>query len=392
MAAEGKLLVVAPGYPPKRGGLENYAREVCRGLAAHGWEVAVVTVNHERREEDALRDGPLRVLRLGPWLRLSNTPVSPAWPRALRRILAAERPDVVLAHTPVAVLADLAVRLAGPTPTVVTYHGDVVKEEPALRLAWGLYRRAVADRTLRRATRIVATSEAYARRSPSLRPHLGKTVVIPPGVDAERFHPGVPVERLRARWPGRELVLFVGQLHRSHGHKGLPVLLEAIARLRRSRPAAHLLVVGGGDGLPALRRLAERDGLRGAVELLGPVGDEELPALYRLADVAVLPSINDTEGFGMVILEANAAGTPAVGSRVGGIPAAIEDGRTGLLVPPGDPGALSDAVGRLLADPSLRSRLGAQARERVVRDFAWRVQVERYARLVAELRSASTAA
>jgi rhamnosyl/mannosyltransferase len=390
--AQGKLVVVAPHFPPRRGGLENYAARVAHGLAARGWDVAVVTTNHERRAPDVVRDGPLRVHRLAPWGRLSRTPVSPAWPGALREILRTERPDVVHAHTPVAVLADLAVRLAGTAPTVLTWHGDVVKEEPALRLAWTLYRRAIVDGTLRRATRIVATSERYAQASPSLRPHREKIEIIPPGVDAERFRPGPPAPSLAARFAGREVVLFVGQLDRSHAHKGVPVLLETLAILRRARPAAHLLLAGGGDALPDLARRAARLGISDAVTLLGEVPEEDLPELYRLARATVLPSVNASEGFGMVLLEANAAGRPVVGTRVGGIPAAIEDGRTGLLVPPRDPAALAGALERLLADPALAASLGARGRERAVREFSWDLQVDRYARLLAGLRSAATAA
>jgi rhamnosyl/mannosyltransferase len=390
--AQGKLVVVAPHFPPRRGGLENYAARIAHGLAARGWDVAVVTTNHERSARDVVHDGPLRVHRLAPWGRLSRTPVSPAWPGVLREILRAERPDVVHAHTPVAVVADLAVRLAGPAPTVLTWHGDVVKEEPALRLAWALYRRAIVDGTLRRATRIVATSERYAQASPSLRPHREKIEIIPPGVDAERFRPGPPAPLLAARFAGREIVLFVGQLDRSHAHKGVPVLLEALALVRRARPAAHLLLAGGGDALPELARRAARLGIASAVTLLGEVPEEDLPDLYRLAAVAALPSVNASEGFGMVLLEANAAGRPVVGTQVGGIPAAIEDGRTGLLVPPRDPAALAGALQRLLADPALAASLGARGRERAVREFSWDLQVERYARLLAGLRSAATAA
>ncbi len=382
-----RLLVVTPYYPPRRGGMENYAAAVSRGLAGLGWQVTVVTSRGRGEPEagDPSREGGVTVRRLTRWGKVSNTPVSPAWPLTLRQIIGELRPHLIDAHTPVPVLGELAVRLAGDIPTVVHYHNDVVKEDAAARLLWWLCLKSLVEPTLRRATRIVATSPLYAARSPTLRPHLGKVEIIPPGVDIRRFHPGVSTTGLEGKYAGREVLLFVGQMDRTHDHKGVGDLLRAIALLRATRPRLLCLVAGAGDGIAAHRREAERMGIGAMVEFPGEVSEEELPGYYRLARALVLPSVNDSEGFGMVLLEAAACGTPAVATRVGGIPFAVEEGRTGLLVPPRDSAALAAALGRLLKEDGLRSSLGENARRRAVEGFSWERQVDRHHRLFSGL-------
>ena len=117
--------------------------------------------------------------------------------------------------------------------------------------------------------------------------------------------------------------------------------------------------------------------------------DDELAQLYSSACAVVLPSQSDTEGFGMVILEAAACGAPAVATRVGGVPAAVEDGATGLLVPPGDADSLSAALVRIAQDVEFRDRLGRNAYERVTENFTWDIQGRELVRLVEESLSES---
>ncbi|HEY5999418.1 MAG TPA: glycosyltransferase family 4 protein [bacterium] len=379
-----RLLLVAPYFPPKRGGVENYAGNVSRGLAGRGWEVTVATTRHEGGPDEVVRAEGVTVHRLGRLVRVSNTPLHPGWWWRLRQIAAAAGPDVINAHLPVPFLADLAVRRAAGVPTVVTYHNDIVKDAPAARAAARCYQVALLRGTLARASRIVATSERYAALSPHLRPHARKIVVIAPGVDLTRFHPAAPPDGLRERYAGREVVVFAGQLDRTHRHKGVEVLLQAMALLRVARPQALCLVLGGGDGEGEYRRRAVQLGARDHVEFTGEVADELLPGYLRLAAAVVLPSLNQCEGFGMVLLEAAACGTPAVASAVGGVPAAVEHGHTGLLLPPGDSPALARALEVLLAAPAAARRMGEAARARAA-GYAWSRQVERHDRLFREL-------
>lgn len=206
-----------------------------------------------------------------------------------------------------------------------------------------------------------------------------------PGVPAHRLRNGVDTQRFAATTEndarafrqgagiplGAPLVLCVARVD---PQKGQDVLLQAAGRLLRDHPDLHVLCVGPETVTTfadELRRDAARAGLGERFRLLGSIGfgDDRLPAAYRAADVCVLPSRH--EPFGVVLLEAWAAGRPVVASRVGGIPGFVRHGRSGLLVRPGDDEALTDAIGRVLADPALGRRLGEAGRAEAVASYDW---------------------
>jgi phosphatidylinositol alpha-1,6-mannosyltransferase len=207
--------------------------------------------------------------------------------------------------------------------------------------------------------------------------------VVPPGVDVDRFHPLTADERADVR---RRLDLpldadLVVGLSRLVPRKGFDVLIEAAARLAPSRP--DLLVAIGGSGRDR-ERLERRAGeLAAPVRFLGRVDEADLPGLYGAADVFAMVCRNrwlglEQEGFGIVFLEAAAAGVPQIAGDSGGSAEAVADGVTGLVVDdPDDAAQVADALGRLLDDPDLRRRMGAAARERVERDFAYDVLARR---------------
>jgi len=216
---------------------------------------------------------------------------------------------------------------------------------------------------LQRADALIATSPAYLKSSTILGRFSTRAEVIPLSVDPRRF---VADERdlaaPRRRWP-EPLVLFVG---RFRSYKGLPTLLQAMVGLD-----AHLLLVGRGPVEAALRVQAARLGIDDRVTFLGNVSDRELPSYYAASDVFVLPSIQRSEAFGIVLLEAMAAGRPVISTELGtGTSWVNQHGKTGLVVPPADPSALRDALRTLLADHELAERLGQAGRERVQTEFS----------------------
>jgi glycosyltransferase involved in cell wall biosynthesis len=162
--------------------------------------------------------------------------------------------------------------------------------------------------------------------------------------------------------------------------KGVAHLIEAIARL--GSPGPRLEIVGEGPERPSLEALAGRLGVADRVVFRGKIPPEELQASYARAAVCVLPSVldarGDTEGLGVVLLEAMNHGTPVIASRVGGIPDIVEDGVSGLLVPPGDADALAAAVRRVRDDPALARRLGEGGRRRLHEQFNWPAIVRRW--------------
>lgn len=367
------VAIVAPHYPPRIGGVERYAARLASALAREPDLSPVVLTTGESRVRTRVttQDG-VRVVRLGCWFRLSNTPLSPLWPIQVRRWLRKVGADVVNAHAPVPGLGDVAVAVAGKRPTVLTYHsGSMHKGGADTRLAdWliGRYERHILPRVFDRANVLVAVSPvALAADRPG-------ALQITPGVDVDRFTAGPPAsQRLR------ELV-YVGRIDRSSAWKGIDVLIRALALLG-DLPDVTLKLVGAGDALPDHLELAARLGVADRVRSVGALDGADLVEAIRSAAVLVLPSLTDAEAFGMVLVEAMACATPVVASRVGGPAFVLADGEAGLLVPPGDPAALEKACRRLLEDTDLADRMGAAGRRRAEQHFVWTALTRRYADL-----------
>ncbi len=251
---------------------------------------------------------------------------------------------------------------------MLTYHSDIVRQERLLALYRPLLRHV-----LERVDLIVASSPDMVEHSDFLRPMAEKCRVVPFGIDVERFS-GSPAlttgaAGLRAAH-SRPVVLFVGRLIY---YKGVDVLLRAMAHVE-----ADLVLVGRGPLESDLRALAARLGIAGRVSFVPFLDAPRLAAWYHAADVFCLPSVARSEAFGLVQLEAQAAGTPVVSTRLTtGVPFVNQDGVTGLTVPPGDADALAAALNRLLEDEALRLRLGTQGRDRVRREFTIGRMVER---------------
>jgi len=197
--------------------------------------------------------------------------------------------------------------------------------------------------------------------------HAAKLAVIHCGIDPEIFRP-VPSPRSGPAHPVR--LVCVGTLHEV---KGQAVLIEACRLLAARGVAFHCDLVGDGPDRDALLRQARAAGLDGRVRFLGALTRNEVAASLRDSDIAVVPSVptrdGRREGIPVALMEAAATGRPVVASRLSGIPEAIEDGAQGLLVEPGDAQGLADAIATLAEDPLLRERLGAAARERMLREF-----------------------
>lgn len=366
-----KILVAAPYFWPRQGGMENYATALAAALASRGHEVRAISSAWERLGQPETLQGPVPVTRL-PWrFKVGSTPVGRFGP-PLRRCIAEWQPDVVWAHTPVPYMADLAIRAArqSRTPSLLTYQNDL-DATGWLRPVQSAYHVLMGRRTIAAADRILVTSNEYAASSPILRPHLSKVVVIPPGVDRTRFFPEArPSYRAELGLGTAPVALFVGQMEAQTRHKGTTTLLEAFARVQTQRPA-HLLLAGRGEGVATVLQLARRLGVADRVHALGFVPDHRLPGLFAEADVVTLPSVGRAEGFGMVLLEAQASGTPVIACRTGGMPAALADGITGLLVEPADVDDLAAALQSVLGNPAERDRLSQATVAWVANRFDW---------------------
>jgi glycosyltransferase involved in cell wall biosynthesis len=378
-----KVAIVAPYYHPHPGGVEVYASNMARRLKAQGWEVFVITSGKKQAEVSESTIDGVKVYRLGYRFKLSNTPIGFSWRRDIERILEREKPDVINGHTPVPYLADLVERVRGTIPFVLTYHNDLVKERFPHNILAKLTHLFLIASTLRRANRIVVTSAYYADMSRYLRPYKSKMSVVPPGVDKELFNCDVDGTEVRKRYGDRPIILFVGSIEKSQDYKGLDNLIACLPRIAKTIGDTQLIVVGEGDAKARYKQLATELGVADRVDFVGYKTQAELAVYNAAADVQVLPSTNSTEGFGMVLIEAGACGTPVIGTKVGGIPFAIDDGISGLLVPPRNQAALTEAIVKVLSDTDLAKQLGEGGAARTKALFDWSELAEQTAQALA---------
>jgi glycosyltransferase involved in cell wall biosynthesis len=342
-------------YPPTTGGIEQHISLLCRLLAKKIDVTVMIPGRSIRRGEDSLQG--VRIIRVPEFGRFASAPLCPTAPFELNRL----RPDIVHLHFPNP-MGDLSYLLGGRNiPLLVTYHADIIRQKSFLPLY-----RPVLRRLFKNVSRIIVGSEEYIASSALLCEYRRKCTIIPYGVDIEALVPrngeSAQIDSIRHETGGK-LVLFVGALRY---YKGLDVLLSAMVKV-----AGHLAVVGRGTEDKALKHLASQLGVGDRVTFYGEVSDLKLRTLYNAADVFVLPSTNRCEAFGIVQLEAMACGKPVVSTDLPtGVRFVNQHEITGLIVRPGDPEALANALNRLLGDAALRSNLGSAARRRTKQEFS----------------------
>ncbi|NTW28718.1 MAG: glycosyltransferase [Coriobacteriia bacterium] len=349
-------------YPPHLGGVETHLRDISEGLVEHAGANVRAIVCNESRERIEETIGGVDVVRLPRQFALSSAPIALSMPFALRaEMRRATPPDVMHFHFPYP-WGELSFLGARPNvPSVVLYHSDIVRQKRMLAAY-----RPFLESFLDRVDLIIASSPNMVEHSEFLSSRAEKCRVVNFGLHVENVAGTAETlaraEALKDQHPGRKIVLFVGRLIY---YKGADVLVRAMADVD-----ADLVIIGKGPLEGELREVASAAGISGRISFLGPQTDDELSAWYHAADVFCLPSVARSEAFGLVQIEAHAAGTPVVSTNLTtGVPYANLDGVTGLTVPVGDALALAAALNRLLADDALRERLGRQAKERALTEF-----------------------
>lgn len=311
----------------------------------------------------------LTVYRLPSQFSISNTPISFKWQKQIKKIIKDENPDIINTHTPVPFMSDIVARINTKVPVILNYHNDLTKPGIIGKVLAKIYYRILLNKTIKKSDMIIATSEYYAKNSPYISKYSKKTKVVSPGVDTDKFNEKIDTTWLKKKYPAKKIVLFVGNMDIANSHKGMDVLLNTIAQLKIKMTNVKLIAVGGGNALDHYKQRSKELNIEESVEFVGYVKDQDLPKYYSGADVLVLPSTTDAEGFGMVLTEAMACGTPVIGSNIGGIPFVIQDGKNGLLVKAGDARALATKLFELLSNDKLLNKLKRNASKYVKDKF-----------------------
>jgi len=344
------ILQVSKFYAPQVGGIERVAKQLAEGLDDRGHSVTVLASALQGRGSREQVNG-IPVVRTCSAGTLLSTPFSPTYPRRLREL---SDVDIVHIHlpNPLAAASELLVDRTDAS-IVVTYHSDIVRQ----RLA-GRFYRPLLRYFLEKTDRIITTSPRLRDNSPILNSFTDRCSIVPLSVSphdksAHTSEPPVDVDG--------PFVLFVGRLNY---YKGVEYLIESMESIE-----AALVVVGDGPRRDQLEQQAANSDA--SVVFLGHVDDETLEQCYASAEVFALPSVEPSEAFGIVQLEAMAHGLPVVNTNLPtGVPWVSKHGETGLTVEPRHSDQLSKAISQLLGDKKLRQKLGAAGQKRVATKFS----------------------
>jgi phosphatidylinositol alpha-1,6-mannosyltransferase len=370
-------MLVTETFPPRIGGTARWFWELYRRMPRDDVIVAAGTCEgdaaFDRTHDLRVERMPLAIDRFDPasprgWITYARTVLAL---RRLRRGAAAGRLDCGR------VLPEGWLALSCGVPFVCYVHGEELVSNRSSRL----YTR-ITRRVLERAALVIANSHHTAALvEHDWQADPARIAILWPGVDTARFAPAPPDERVRAElgWDGRLVVLTVGRLQKRKGHDRM---LEAVDMLRGRYPRLLYAIIGDGQERPALERQVQRANLGNHVQFHGAVDDDRLVPALQQCELFALPNRTvdgDLEGFGMVLIEAQACGRPVLAGASGGTAEAVRAGETGVIVDCTLAEPLADALAVLLDDPAQRTRMGRAARHFAVETFDFDRNAERVA-------------
>lgn len=367
----GNAVLLTTDFPPVLGGISNYLFNVYRQFDLQ--QMMLIAPQHPDAERfDSLQAYSAKRFRPA----LSVLGVRGAW-QVWRMYCEAEKlvkqnRDLVLhcGHVNAAIAARKLKRRYG-TPYLLWTHALEIMDE---------WLRASILPAMLDADLVTTNSEFTSAFVASTGVPQSRIVKIRPGADPAHFRPGLDCRELAQRLgvSGRPTLLTVARIVKANRYKGHDVVLRALATVKRAVPDVAYVIVGEGDDLDYLDRLARECGARENVIFAGRVSDEELPLLYNVCDAFIMCSREDrtrrgilAEGFGLALLEASACGKPVIAGKSGGVPDAVQDGITGLLVNPVDSEAVAAAIIKLLREPGVAKTMGEDGRKWVETEMNW---------------------
>lgn len=358
-----RVLVIAPNFYPKKGGVETFVQEIGKRNVKEGVKITVLSPRYGNEPKEEVVDG-IRVKRSRRFFSISNMNFFPG----VFFKIPEEEYDITHLHHP-----DPVGNISGwfwarrkNKPFVVTYHADISRKDIIRKVIAPIYEKIFLKRILREAAFVTTTTPLYPEVSCVLGNMKIRTETVPCGFDERRFHPGIRTDGLKKKLGvgGKKVVMYLGRLNY---YKGIEYLIEAYKIARERVKDSVLIIAGSGPEEKKLREQAK--GMKDVI-FTGRVLDEDLAGYYSLADVYVLPSIYEAEGFGISLLEAMACGVPVIASNMSGMPFVLDYGKAGLLSRPRDSMDLAEKIVKMLTDKGMREKMSRHAQE-YLKSFTW---------------------
>lgn len=351
-----KVLHIGKYYPPFLGGMEKVTFDLVEGLNEKEVKTDVLCFNRDNKTK--IEEGKYKIIRASVFATLFSTPLSFSIFRQLKKIH--QEYDLIHIHlpNPTAALAFQLLNYKGKL--VLHWHLDIVKQKVVK-----FFYKPFQNWLLKRADAVIVTSQTYLEHSRDLKKHAQKCIAIPIGINKDHLieNPSFR-EKLEEKYRGEKLIFSMGRLIY---YKGFEYLIEAAKFLGDD---CKIVIGGIGPLEKKLRGLIEANNLEGKVELIGKINQEELWEYYRRADVFCLPSVERSEAFGIVLLEAMAASCPLVSTDIGSGASWInQDGITGFVVPPRDAKKLASAMENIIRDEKMKLEFSKNSLARYNEEF-----------------------
>ena len=370
-----KILQVGKFFPPQVGGMETFLYDLTNELNKKGIQTDVVcsNINSSTKIENINNYKVVRVANIGI---IASTSISPIMIKCLREI--SNNYDIVHIHhpNPTANLALMLSRFKGKV--LIHWHSDIVKQRVLLR-----FYKPFLLRMLKRADRIIATSPPYAEHSEFLKKFMHKVNVIPFGIDINKMNniDKDVVKQIKARYLNKKIIFSLGRLTY---YKGFDYLIESAKYI----PDNYVVLIGGdGELKRKLELMINRNKLTKKVFLLGNISHGEVYSYFEASDLFVLPSIERSEAFGIVQIEAMYFKKPIVSTNIigSGVPWVNENGITGYVVEPRNPEKIAEAIVKILDNEDTYNSFSNNAYKRFVEKFHINVAVKKIIDLYNEL-------
>ena len=354
-----RVLHIGKYYPPFMGGTEKVNYDIVEGLNhENGYVIDELCFAHTRDFHEELKVD-YRLFRVPIFGIKFSTPIPKGFFTLYRKIR--NNYDIIHLHMPNPLVSLGVLLYKTNAKLILHWHMDIVKQKK-LKMLY----RPLQTAILKRCNKIIATSPNYARCSRDLAPYLDKVSIVPIGIDVDYLpYDEKDVKQIRSAFPGKKIVFSVGRLTY---YKGFSVLIEAARYLSDD---VVVLIGGKGEEYEKLQSMIKTSGLENKVRLLGRVPERLMGAYYKAADLFCLPSRYRTEAFGVVLLEAMAFGLPIVACNIegSGVSWVNSHQETGLNVAVGDPGALAQAIDKILGDPNKYNEYSNNALSRYENNF-----------------------
>ncbi len=365
-----RILLATNDFPPKVGGIQTYCYELAKNLTFLGEEVIVLAPGVKGNLEFDKKQN-FKIIRERKKISLYFTFFSTLRRERIEKILVAHRANY--AH-----LASWANTFFKIPYDIIVYGGEILLSE----------RKRSIQKNFERAKKVITISNFTKEKLIEIGIPARKIVVIHPGVDPVKFNPGLDPSSVKKKYNlgNKKVVLTVSHLVKRKGHQNV---LKALPQVLEKVPNLIYLIVGKGEEEEKLKGAVKDLKLKDKVIFTGEITGEELPLYYAACDVFIMPSYEikgrgDVEGFGIAYLEANACEKPVIGGRSGGVPDAVIDGETGLLVDPLDINQIAEALVKLLTNFELTRKLGKKGRERVEKELNWQEMARRIKGIINE--------